>query len=219
MGFKLKILSLVSKIIGHRQMYIEKGKIMLWNVPLTFMEIETMPIMIQELKKEKKIQNILYYAGKIQAENGTNMLIQKFGLKEKSDYDTFVGMFLDQAVMIGVAKLDLEQAGDALEFTYTGTSNIALQYKAKYGLQDEAIDHHLRGLLAGASEALFGKEKELVAIETECIAKGDQKCKIVVKEIDKWDLTDKRIKEQMPEKIIDFDKLKKQDSLLTWLKS
>ena len=64
-----------------------------------------------------------------------------------------------------------------------------------YGPSKEPIDDIVRGFIAGGASLLFSKDVE--AVETKCISKGDRFCEIVVQSKEKFDLSKKLIKNQL----------------------
>ncbi|MFH1752210.1 MAG: 4-vinyl reductase, partial [archaeon] len=82
------------------------------------------------------------------------------------------------------------------EFVWRFNDNqIALAYKKEFGKSKKAICHTLRGYFTGTASNVCGKELE--AIETKCMAKGDAFCEFVIKEKSKFDEKSKLFREQL----------------------
>ena len=185
---KLQIVRLVAKVMGHRNFQIANGKIYLWNAPMFFFALDTLPSLQHNHPDKKKMAEILYYLGRLQSINGTDILIERFGLKEK-DLKSFLKMFADQAIMVGQGNVpSIEIIDKDLPHIKYRSPNFHFprEYKKQYGIQKEATCHYLRGLAVGGTELLVGKGKELVAIEPKCVSKGDDECILEVKPKEAW---------------------------------
>ncbi|WP_338448715.1 XylR N-terminal domain-containing protein [Niallia oryzisoli] len=64
-------------------------------------------------------------------------------------------------------------------------SQEALEHIKLFGYSDESVCHTLVGYASGYLSELI--EKQVIVIETSCIAKGDDKCHWICKTVDEWD--------------------------------
>ena len=91
---------------------------------------ETLPSLQNIFKTNNKneIYKIIYYVGKIQAKNGTKILLEKFGLK-KLNLKIFLGIEAEQTVLIGAGKLDYKLIDEKLpHIIYTSKQLAFCQY-------------------------------------------------------------------------------------------
>jgi len=65
----------------------------------------------------------------------------------------------------------------------------------EYGKTDHAVDQIPRGWFAGAACAFFGRDVD--AVETKCLAMGNELCEFLVKPKDKFDFNDEKVKRQL----------------------
>ena len=200
---------LTKKIVAHKNFNIKEGKLYLWNAPMFFFLNETLPNLqyIFEKNDKNKIDKIMYYTGKIQAKNGTKILLEKFGLK-KLNLKIFLGIEAEQTTLIGVGKLDYKLIDENLpHLIYTGKQlSFCQYYKKLFGIQKEAVNHYMRGMISGANEAVF--PKTLFTVETACIAKGDKECRFETKPLEEFK-KDNLFKEQYFEEPVYFKDLLK----------
>jgi|GEM_PF-5991538 len=211
-------LKLINRLIGLNAITFSEGEYKIWNVGMMFFPYSVTAFIQHSFEKKfgKKASEILYYVGKLQAYNGTMLIIRQFGIKNPENmYD----LFSEQAAMVGVGvmKLNLVDVKNMHFIIELDNNPYANEYLKKYRKESGFSDNYLRGLVAGASEAAFGGD--LLAIETKCISKGDGKCVFEIKEKTKWDIKDPLVKEQMPSEAVDYKAMLKKLQLNTLVKS
>jgi len=131
---KLQIVRLVAKLMGHRNFKVGNGNLLIWSVPMIFTSATVFPKFYHESKDKKKIEEIFYYMGKLQAFNGTNVLIKNFGMK--NNQKSFLQLFLDQGVMLGIAQGKIFEKDEKIpQVVIGGKVNYGHFYKEEYGLQ------------------------------------------------------------------------------------
>ncbi len=181
---QLQLVRLVAKLMGHRNFKVGNGNLYIWTVPMIFHSATVLPKLYYESKNKKKIKEIFYYMGKLESFNGTIVLIKRFGMKHNQK--SFLQLFLDQGVMLGIARGKIYQKESKIpRVVIGGKVNYGHFYKEQYGLQKEPVCYYMRGVLAGGVEAIYSR-KDLFCVETECVAKGDSICKFEIKPIADW---------------------------------
>jgi len=211
-------LKLISRLIGLNALTFSEGEFKIWNVAMMFFPYQVTAFIQHEFEEKfgKKARDILYYIGKLQAYNGTMLMIKQFGIKNpESMYD----LFGEQAAMVGVGRFQITSIDAKNKHIVVECKNnpYMTEYIRTYGQTGTFSDDYLRGLVAGAAEAAFGGD--LVAIESKCIAKGDDHCVIEINEKTKWDLKNPLVKEQMPSDMVDYHGMLKKLQLTTLVKS
>ena len=154
--------------------------------------------------------HILYHLGKIQARTGGQIMYKRFGFKRSRKT---VELSNEQSQMVGIGKpqlvkFDMENRHFIIRNLNTP---FAKEYLRLYGKQEHAVDHFIRGVMAGAYES-HTDSKGLVAIETQCMAMGKSHCLFEIRPEERWDKSDPMVKRQMPEEVLD-------DSFLEGLKA
>lgn len=211
-------LNLITKLIGLNALTFSDGEFRIWNVGMMFFPYNVTAFIQHSFHEKfgKKADDILYYIGKLQAYNGTMLIMKEFGIKNtESMYDLFSG----QTAMVGVgtAKITVSDPEHKHIVMQTINNPYMREYIRIYGQTGDFSDHYLRGLATGASEAVI--EGELVGIETKCIAKGDPVCEVDIKAKEKWDLNDKEVKAQFPGDTVKYKEMLKKLQLNTLVKS
>ncbi|MFQ5474405.1 MAG: V4R domain-containing protein [Candidatus Nanoarchaeia archaeon] len=203
---RLKIARLVAKLLGHRNFKVTPGHLNIWAVPMFFHSSETMPCMLHDCRQMKEAY---YYLGKLQSLNGTNILIKRFGLEKNKK--SFMQLFVDQGVMLGLGKGGFRIKDDNGHVDFYAYLYFPKTYKKKYGMQKEAVCHYMRGLLAGGVEAIYSPEKKIYAVETECIAKGDERCFFEIKPEEECD--SKEFRQQYSQEPPYYERFKKIENM------
>ena len=189
---KKRIIKLLVRIVGHRCITFDGSRVYYWKVPMIVLPMSILSKLQHDLstKLGPDVNKYLFNLGKIQGENGTNILIKKYNFKANSEDLRF---FLEQTKFVGIGVLediDKDISKYYLRLRNT-TSPFAIAYKEIYGLQKESVCNYMRGLIAGASQAVCAnvnnEEREMTAIETKCIAKGDPYCEFEIREKNKFD--------------------------------
>lgn len=191
------------KLIGHKNISLEKGVYTVWGVKMFFFPYNVFVILKKKLEKEfpKKANDLIYSMGFVQAYNGTKVLIDVFGIKNdeemhdlmRSQGETFgFGDFIFSQEKLGKRPISVKKT----------VSPIAEEYKNRYKNINKPIDYYNLGLIVGASQAWY--KKNIVGVEKKCIAKGDKECEFEIK----------ALKTKMPPLVAKFLKKEKLTTLL-----
>ena len=149
-----------------------------------------------EQKFGKKAVDFLYQIGRLQAYTGTRLIIKKFGIKNSEEE---YNLFAQQTMMIGfgVSKLVRVDRAKKHLIIELESNPYMEEFTREYGKSNSPSDHYLRGLITGATEALWSKG--LFTIETRCIRQGQEKCVFEVRPYEEENKIEKVIKEQIPQ--------------------
>lgn len=82
-----------------------------------------------------------------------------------------------------ILEVDFEKGSLHFEGDWTDSQE-ALEHIKLFGNSDESVCHTLVGYASGYLSELI--EKQVIVIETSCIAKGDDKCHWICKTVDEW---------------------------------
>ncbi len=196
---------IVQKVVAFKAIkHEEDGGLSLWGIPIVLndlkLEVITQNLMGKEFG-EKKVMEVLYNLGKLQAVNAVKTVMEKYGYaKSIPEKKKSIEFNVGQLAMIGRGQYETIKC-DLIKniVIFKGKSPFATRYKQIFSLQKKAVDFLARGLLAGGTEYLIGKK--VLCIETKCIANGKPSCEFTVKPVEDWDKNDPLVKEQIVEEI------------------
>lgn len=174
------------------------GRVLFHRIPMIIFPAYSIAHLTMLLDRMPKGQSILYEMGLQQGFKCANQSHQYWGYKKK-----ILETLMQQSDMVGTGRVEIVRqdfAGGHFVFKFV-VSPIAEDIVRYYGLQKRAMDHYERGILAGFVKAVAGDTREYVAIETRCVARGDQYCEVVVRESSAWDRKDPLVKAQWPEPV------------------
>ncbi|MFH1752013.1 MAG: hypothetical protein ABH821_03705 [archaeon] len=182
------------RLLLHRNMKLEKGKILLFNQPCALIPTPLIVDLLKSfgVKKEKEI----YYAAKKEGYRWFKDMNKQFGRLNK-----------DQVISWGPRLITLAGMGEVVPIVVDHKKKV-LVFELKespmdiaWGNCNRATGHIFRGLAAGA--ICFAYKTNMDAVEVLCKAKGDKTCQIIVKKAEKFDRKDSKIKQQLGGKIRD----------------
>lgn|GEM_PF-4253599 len=185
-----RILKLITRFVGNKCVVFDGSRVYYWNIPMIILPLDALSFLQKELELRfgKKARDTIFYLGKLQGLNGSNILIQKFNfIPDVKD----MSFFLEQTEFVGVGKLstvldDLKNS----HMVFSVVSPNAKSYIANFGKINHPICDYVRGLYAGGIEAIANvavkNDESLIAIETKCVAKGDDVCIIEIRKSSKW---------------------------------
>jgi hypothetical protein len=190
---------LLSQLLRQKAIQWKNGRVTLWGLNFTFSAIFSQVYLqrVMETQLEpKEAMKLLYWQGKFQCIQGISITDKKHGYAKKlQEKVERLKLLTDQSEITGLGtfqwvRIDFEKE----VFVLKGDSTFAREYKLFVGQQDHTIDYHLRGQVAGIIEYFL--EKEVLCVQTKCIAKGDKFCEYVVKPLSEWDTGDPLYVEQ-----------------------
>lgn len=186
--------------------YDDKGHLTIMKTPAFIFSLNLLVIMQNALLKEYKEKGgiMFYNMLRVQSQMGARIMRNRFGF----DKETGLKQQLGHSQLIGAGSLEfvkLDTKND--EYIIKSSSNFAEEYKKVFGLQKEPVDILLRGGLAGMVQG-HTNNKNIICIETSCIATGKQVCEFAIKDKKKFNLKDPKIKSQIyPDMKYDFEKV------------
>lgn len=180
---------ILEKTKRFKELRHENGKVYLWNYTALIDPLITQAYYVRLLEKlcgREEINKARYFAGKIQAIKGLEIINQKFGYAKTIPGKKKLFYFnAGQSEILGFGKYKWTLDFRKNYFVGTTRSPFAEEYMKMWGTQKAPVDHWFMGAWAGCAEAIT--KKKMVCVETRCIAKGNTICEFVVKSPDKWD--------------------------------
>jgi predicted hydrocarbon binding protein len=166
-------MSIFDKLAAIKQINFKDGEITLMSQRVMFIPNEVSVGMTQTLIKNHKMIAPTYESIKKEFNNGWSKNLKK-------NYGFDPRKFMEQLIELanlsgwGINKLEEFNAKNK-----TGVFSITNSPTANYfkGQTKEPVDHFIRALYAGGASTVFGDDIDW--IETECIAQGKPKCKLV----------------------------------------
>ncbi|MDP2749345.1 MAG: 4-vinyl reductase [Nanoarchaeota archaeon] len=201
---------ILKRVLGFKSIVHKEGSLYIWGIPMYFEVMSTraaqQKIMVDEFGREEA-SSIIYSMGKLTSYNALKTFNEKFGVaKTIPDKKKLLQYNTGQLDIIGAGKFEWSVMNfDKVHFVMRGNSAFAEVYKKSFGIQKHHVDFFIRGQVDAAVKYLTGKD--VLAIETSCIAKGKKYCEFVIKERKKWDLKDPAIKKQLVRNIPETEKL------------
>jgi predicted hydrocarbon binding protein len=217
---KTTLIKLITRVVGFKAISFDGSHIFLWGVPMILLPADTIVLLQNRLEKEfgkKEIFSVMFGLGKLQGKNGTNILLKRYNITPTGKDLSF---FLEQTGLVGMGKLEPhekiveEQLKEKFYRARDLNSPEAMQYKEMFGIQKTGVDFFLNGLITGGCEALFGGN--LVGVEKECIACGNDKCVFLMSEETRFE-KDEKLKELIPTNIKEIEEIKNKSDLTNLL--
>ncbi len=165
------VASFLKKIMILRQIDFSKGSFRIFDY---YGIIIPMEVLI-DLYDNTKNKQLFFNAGYAQGEQGTNMYLNKFGIKREK----VIYYAAETASVLGfgkpeIIKMDLKNK----KFIIRLNKNLfAETYKKNQGVLKSAVDDYFAGIISGVCSTIF--KTKLKCKETKCIAKGDSCCEFV----------------------------------------
>lgn len=203
------LVKLLVRIVGNKCVTFDGSRVYYWGVPMIVLPYSSFSYMQNSFEKEfgKFALDIIYHAGKLQGKNGTNILLKKYAVKPS---ESDLSFFMEQSKFVGIGVIE-EVKKDVKNniFTYRFTSSpFAEAYLKQFGQQKKPVCKYGLALSVGALQALTkvftNNDKELLSVETKCIAKGDPYCEFEIKIGSIWDIKDPYIKQNLSIKPPEF---------------
>jgi predicted hydrocarbon binding protein len=196
------IIKLIARFVGNRCVTFDGSRVYYWKVPMIVLPMESLAYIQHRLESEfgPDTRKIIYYLGKVQGKNGTNILIQKYNFKPNPEDLSF---FMEQTEFVGIGKwtLDKQDTVNCRYIVKTDYSTNADAYANLYGKRDKPICDYVRGLFAGGFQAgsvvLSNLNEDLDAVEITCKSKGDEFCTFEMKKISEWNSQNDKPNEEL----------------------
>jgi predicted hydrocarbon binding protein len=181
---------IIERILRFKAIEWQGGKLSVLNIPGLLIPLYAMVYQHKLLKErygEKEAAIILYNMGKLQAKGGFQLISKKFGYnKTLKNKFKLLKFNTTQGESIGIGKYKFVKTDfKNNEFIVRGKSTWAEEYKKRFGIQRENIDHLIRGMNSAFFEELTGEK--MFTIETQCLCMGRPYCEFITKPLIKWD--------------------------------
>jgi predicted hydrocarbon binding protein len=220
---KKTLIKLIARFVGHKGITFDGSRVYYWKVPMIVLPMEVLAYMQKNFESAFGIETrkIMYSLGKLQGRNGTNILIEKFNIVPD---DTDLSFFMEQTEFVGIGKIRLEKSDikNGYILVHNEGSPNAIAYMKLFGNRESPICDYVRGLLAGAGQAIFyatTKQKDLLeGIEIDCISQGKPACKIEIRKAVEFDKNDAFIKNELPVSFAELDYAFEKESLAMLLR-
>jgi predicted hydrocarbon binding protein len=211
------LIQLVSRIIGFKALSFNGSQVFLLGVPMVVLPMDTFAKFQQNLVKKygyDEIYSLFMELGELQGFNGSSIYIKKYNIKpDMSDFS----FFLEQTKLVGVGDVRIDSVDVSkkhVQLSYYNSPE-SIKYKEIYGIQKNPVDAYQVGLIAGSAQAILNG-KDLVGIETKCLAEGNEKCLIEVKESSEWK-SDKKFSKYIPKIINEIEEIRARETTATLL--
>lgn len=183
----------LANLLLHKQLVFKKGKIILLDEGVTFVPLSTH---IAEIKffESKNLCAGLYLGAKFTGVTWNKKMLKTYSSKTPREIFEWGNKVLNLA---GYGEFSVHQENtEKNEFIWRlYDSQIANAFVNEYGKVNFPVCHRPRGYFAGAASFVSGKD--LDAVETKCLAKGDTVCEFVIKAKNKFNKNDKLTKRQL----------------------
>jgi len=165
--------SVPKKLVLLQGMDLGKGEIKLFGDRMMLMPVQFFADMTKISGNSPEFAELQYRACRDATMRHYAEMKEKKGMSQKE----LLGWARDLMGLIGwgdgsFIESDAMHGKDTLEMP---NSSVAVEYLKLHGKSDEPVCHMLAGGVAGAANALLGRE-DMEAQETKCLAKGDKKC-------------------------------------------
>lgn len=202
----------LSRILRGKQVEHKEGYFYLLGVPSFIFSLDTLVVMQKMLEQEygQKGLSIMFQFLGYQTRMAAKMMKNRFG------FPTEKAMRMQQGHvdMVGAGKIDFVRMDfKNNHFILKGESTFGREYLRTFGIQKEPVDWMFKGGVTNLISEYTGR-KDIVCIETSCVAQGKPYCEFVAKPKKDFDLKNPKIKKQLPlEFKWDIDKIIKKHAL------
>lgn len=188
------MIDIVAQLIMHGQLKFENGKIVLLdqNVAMTPMNTH---IDLAKYLNDGGVQSHLYLAAKNTGVSWNQGMLKNYSTKTRREIFDWGKKVMSLA---GFGDFNVVKGGldSNRNIWVMEKSQVAELFLAKYGKSLFPVCHVPRGFYAGAASFLY--EKNLDAVETKCVALGDQFCEFVIDERKNFQLNESLLKQLQP---------------------
>lgn len=179
----------VAQLLLHKQLKFEEGNIILLGQNVIIFPYENL-FSIQKIIENSGKTYDLYLSSKELGKTWIKNLLRAYkmeAIKEQANWGEKVFTLAGLGKM-KVLKLDVKDS----TMIYRIYDSITAHH---YGKTGRCVCHIPRGWFAGASCVFF--KKNVDAVETKCLSKGDGYCEFIVKPKRNFDLKDKETRQQL----------------------
>lgn len=179
----------VAKLLAHRQISFEEGSVKLLKQNVAIFPFENL-YTVQKLLEESGKINELYLSAKELGKKWIRALFKAYKMSKIEEQARWGEKVFTLAGMgkMKVAHWDLKKT----TMIYQILDSVTAKYYGKVG---RPVCHIPRGWFAGAACVFF--EKDVDAVETKCVSKGDRYCEFIIKPKADFDFKDKPVKTQL----------------------
>lgn len=159
------------------------------NIPFLIVPAELLVGLVR--REDAELNKDLYYSAK--EATRANLIRQfdlDFGLQGEKEL-SLVEQFFTASGWGGIKRIDLDTAQQRA-IVNVSDSPVAAAFKGK---ASHAVDHFLRGILAGIFSNLF--KTDVDCVETECIALNHKECIFIIKPLHDFDFSKKETRRQL----------------------
>ncbi len=152
----------------------EKGGLFYKDVRYLLIRPETVAKFQKAIEKElgEKASHVLFEAGFEGGTLSSKKYREVFGLSDQE----IIRFMMDMGPQIGWGRFELERFDPAERCLILKVHHSP--FAAAYGPSSSPVCHLIRGVLAGTASAVFGQKTK--AIESSCLAKGDEYCRFEI---------------------------------------
>lgn len=182
---------IMQKVARFKSLQHKDGKFLIWGNP-AFID----PVYIQ-LYYHKLVEShtgfehsnrVRYYTAKFQSMIGMKIINERFGYaKTLGDKKKILNFNMGQSEVLGLGKFEVakQDFNNNVFIIRSKVSPFADEYKRFFGVQKNPVDYWISGCLAGIIESLI--KKQVLCLETSCVASGNTFCEFMIKPEDQWD--------------------------------
>ena len=183
----------VAKLLAAKELDFEDGKIIFLREPLIMFPLDTVLDFQRKLEKIN-LQNLIYFSARETGLKWFKLMVDHY----KMDYEDIIKWGCKKIDLAGLGRTNVKiiSLKDGQALNELKDSSFAKLYLKRFGKSNYFVDNIYRGYAAGAGKLIFNG-KDCHAIETKCIAKGDDTCEFVIKPVDKFDYTKQIVKDQL----------------------
>lgn len=179
----------IERVMRFGMLNYKDGSFFAWGTPCFISPLFTFATVQRYFEKEngtEKTKDMLYALGKFQCTQAYMQITKKFGYVDtEKEREKFMKFFANQSDAAGFGQWEWTRIDFKNKlFIIKGKSNIALEYKKIYGVQEKPIDHFVRAEFETMMEIML--KEEMASVETSCIANGKSYCEFVIRPLKDW---------------------------------
>ncbi|MBN1792720.1 4-vinyl reductase [Candidatus Woesearchaeota archaeon] len=167
-------------IFGNQIKYAPEGYLMVLGSPGFLLSLNVLVLTQKLLEEEfgKKGRDVMFKILEMQTKMGAKMMLDRFGYAPEKALDLQTG----HAEMIGAGTLELVKVDVKNQhYILRSQSTFAKEYIKTFGPQKRPVDAMLMGGLTTLLKEMT-RNKNLVGVETQCIAQGKPYCEFVIRD-------------------------------------
>lgn len=124
---------------------------------------------------KKNVDDLLYLIGETQSYNASLWTVQKVGIPREGNELKIFKETAGHTELVGVGVTDIIRFDFKNKLIVVTIKNniFCKQFKEFFGIQKEAVDHYVRGLMGGLGKFVFNEE--VIVAQNECPSMGKSK--------------------------------------------